>query len=304
MKVLVTELIREEGLSKLRDKGFQVDLAYDKNLDQIKDMVHDYEVMIVRSLTPVDKDMIDAGKKLKIIAMGGIGLNHIDVKYAESKGIKVINMPTGSNNAVAELTVGMMLNVLRRVTEANAFVKTGKWDKTIYIGREIKGKTVGILALGRIGFRVAEILKAFGANIVTYDPYIKQEIADKVGAKIMSLEEVMKVADIVTVHSPLTPETKHMVDAKMIGLMKKGSYIFNLGRGGVVDEEALYDALKSGHLAGAGFDVLEDEEHIDANNKLYKLDNFVITPHIGAGTVEAQIAIAEDLARQIIEILG
>lgn len=297
MKILVTEKIREEGLSKLRE-NFQVDLAYGKSIDEIKAIVKDYDVLLVRAQTPVDKDLIDAGKNLKIIAMGGIGLNHIDVDHAKSKGIEVYNVPAGSTEAVAELAVGTILTVLRKIPAANSFVKSGKWDKTIYIGREVKGKTVGILALGKIGFRVAEVLKALGAEIITYDPYLKQEIADKIGAKIVSLDEVMKNADIISVHSPLTPETHHMLNAEKIAMMKDGAFLFNFGRGGIVDEDALYDALKSGKIAGAGFDVLE-EEPPHPQHKLYEFENFVITPHIGAGTVEAQIFIAEDLAERI-----
>lgn len=304
LKCLVTEKIREEGLQQLRDAGFQVDLVYDKNLVEIKQMVGEYDVLIVRAQTPVDKDMIDAGKNLKIIAMGGIGLNHIDVEYAKSKGIDVYNVPAGSTEAVAELAVGTVLTVLRRIPEANAFVKAGNWDKTKYIGREVKGKTVGILSLGKIGFRVAEVLKALGATeILTYDPYLKQEIADMIGAKIVSLEEVFRRADIISIHTPLTDETYHMVDASKINLMKDGSFLFNFGRGGIVCEDALYDALKSGKLLGAGFDVLE-EEPPKPDHKLYTLDNFTITPHIGAGTVEAQIFIAQDLAERIIAKLG
>ncbi len=301
MKCLVTEKIREEGLSILREK-FDVDLAYGKSIDEIKKMVGDYDVLIVRAQTPVDKEMIDLGKKLKIIAMGGIGLNHIDVEYAKSKNIEIYNVPSGSTEAVAELAIGTILTVLRRIPEANAFVKKGNWDKTIYIGNEVKGKTVGILALGKIGFRVGEVMKALGADIITYDPYVKQEIADKLDAKIMDLDEVMKAADIISIHMPLTPETKHMVNAEKIAMMKKGSFLFNFGRGGIVNEDALYDALKSGHLKGAGFDVLEEEPPAK-DHKLYSLDNFTITPHIGAGTEEAQIFIAKNLAERINEKL-
>ncbi len=301
MKCLVTEKIREEGLSILREK-FDVDLAYGKSIDELKEMVGDYEVLIVRAQTPVDKDFIDAGKKLKVIAMGGIGLNHIDVEYAKSKGIEVFNVPAGSTEAVAELAIGTILTVLRRIPEATAFVKKGNWDKTIYIGNEVKGKTVGILALGKIGFRVGEVMKALGADIITYDPYVKQEIADKLPAKVMELDDVLKQADIISIHMPLTPETKHMISAEKIAMMKEGSYLFNFGRGGIVNEDALYDALKSGHLKGAGFDVLEEEPPAK-DHKLYSIDNFVITPHIGAGTEEAQIFIAKDLANQIIKYL-
>lgn len=301
MKCLVTEKVREEGLEELR-KHFEVVLAYDKNLEELKEMVVDFDVLIVRAQTPVDKDMIDRGSKLKVIAMAGIGLNHIDVDYAKSKGIEVYNVPEGSTEAVAELSVAMILSVFRRITEANAFVKAGNWDKTIYVGREIKGKTVGILAMGKIGFRVAEILKAFGANIVVYDPYLKPEIAAMLDAKMMSLDEVLKTADLISIHTPLTKETHHMINTDKIALMKDGAFIFNFGRGGIVEEEALYQALKSGKIAGAGFDVMEEEPPAK-DDKLIALDNFVITPHIGAGTVEAQIYISKSLASKITEKL-
>ena len=304
MKCLVTELFNQSGIDVFEKNGVEVTLAYGKSIPEITDMVKDYEILVVRAETPVQKAMIDAGVKLKAIGMAGIGLNHIDVEYAKSKGIAVFNVPDGSTTAVSELAIGTMLNVLRKIGNANNFVKAGNWNKTGFTGNEIKNKTVGILSLGRIGFRVAEICLAFGAKeIVTYDPYLKQEVADKIGARILPLDEVLKVADIVSIHTPLTPETKHMLGKEQFALMKDGSFLFNLGRGGIVDEEALYDALTSGKLAGAGFDVMEQEPPAK-DNKLFKLDNFSITCHIGAGTKEAQIYIADSLANQIMNYIN
>jgi len=304
MKCLVTELFNQSGIDVFEKNGVEVTLAYGKSIPEITDMVKDYEILVVRAETPVQKPMIDAGVKLKAIGMAGIGLNHIDVEYAKSKGIAVFNVPDGSTTAVSELAIGTMLNVLRKIGNANNFVKAGNWNKTGFTGNEIKNKTVGILSLGRIGFRVAEICLAFGAKeIVTYDPYLKQEVADKIGARILPLDEVLKVADIVSIHTPLTPETKHMIGKEQLSLMKDGSFLFNLGRGGIVDEEALYDALTSGKLAGAGFDVMEIEPPAK-DNKLLKLDNFSITCHIGAGTKEAQIYIADSLANQIMNYIN
>ncbi len=304
MKCLVTELFNQSGIDVFEKNGVEVTLAYGKSIPEITDMVKDYEILVVRAETPVQKAMIDAGVKLKAIGMAGIGLNHIDVEYAKSKGIAVFNVPDGSTTAVSELAIGTMLNVLRKIGNANNFVKAGNWNKTGFTGNEIKNKTVGILSLGRIGFRVAEICLAFGAKeIVTYDPYLKQEVADKIGARILPLDEVLKVADIVSIHTPLTPETKHMIGKEQLSLMKDGSFLFNLGRGGIVDEEALYDALTSGKLAGAGFDVMEIEPPAK-DNKLFKLDNFSITCHIGAGTKEAQIYIADSLANQIMNYIN
>ena len=304
MKCLVTELFNQSGIDVFEKNGVEVTLAYGKSIPEITDMVKDYEILVVRAETPVQKPMIDAGVKLKAIGMAGIGLNHIDVEYAKSKGIAVFNVPDGSTTAVSELAIGTMLNVLRKIGNANNFVKAGNWNKTGFTGNEIKNKTVGILSLGRIGFRVAEICLAFGAKeIVTYDPYLKQEVADKIGARILPLDEVLKVADIVSIHTPLTPETKHMIGKEQLSLMKDGSFLFNLGRGGIVDEEALYHALTSGKLAGAGFDVMEIEPPAK-DNKLFKLDNFSITCHIGAGTKEAQIYIADSLANQIMNYIN
>lgn len=300
MKCLVTELFNEAGIKIFEENGVEVTLAYGKSLDELKEMVKDYEILVVRAATPVQKDFIDAGSKLKAIGMAGIGLNHIDVEYAKSKGIGVFNVPDGSTTAVSELAIGMMLNVLRKIGNANSFVKGGNWDKTGFTGNEIRNKVVGILSLGRIGFRVAEICLAFGAKqIITYDPYLKQEVADKIGAKILPLDEVLKQADIISIHTPLTPETKHMIGKAQFDMMKDGAFLFNLGRGGIVDEDALYDALVSKKLAGAGFDVMEQEPPAK-DNKLFGLDNFSITCHIGAGTHEAQIYISESLANQIL----
>lgn len=304
MKCLVTELYNQAGIDVFEKNGVEVTLAYGKSMDELKEMVKDYEILVVRAATPVQKDFIDAGTKLKAIGMAGIGLNHIDVEYAKSNDIAVFNVPDGSTTAVSELAIGTMLNVLRRIGNANSFVKSGGWDKTGFTGNEIRNKTVGILSLGRIGFRVAEICKAFGAKeIITYDPYLKQEVADKIEARILPLDEVLKQADIISIHTPLTPETKHMIGKEQFEMMKDGAYLFNLGRGGIVDEDALYDALVSKKLAGAGFDVME-EEPPTKDNKLFSLDNFSITCHIGAGTQEAQVYIAESLANQILNHLN
>ncbi|MGP1562351.1 D-2-hydroxyacid dehydrogenase [Filifactor alocis] len=302
MKCLITELVHPSGVDILK-QHYDVTLAYGKSLDEVKAMVKDYEILIVRSDTPVQKDMIDAGVKLKVIGMAGIGLNHIDTKYAEEKGIKVFNVKDGSIDSVAELALTLMLTVMRKVNPANNAVKQGKWDKMGFTGNLLTEKTVGILAVGRIGSRVAQLCQGFGCNVIGYDPYLPQEVADKIGVKLMSLDEVLQTADILSIHMPLTPETKHMIGKKQLDMMKEGSFLFNLGRGGLVDEDALYDALKSGHLAGAGLDVVEVEPPAP-DHKLFELDNCIITCHIGAGSYEAQEKIAKSLANQIIEYLS
>ncbi|WP_129600332.1 D-2-hydroxyacid dehydrogenase [Anaerophilus nitritogenes] len=300
MKCLITEKVNEKGIELLR-KHFTVDLAYDKNLDEIKNMVGEYDVLLVRAETPVDKEMIDLGKNLKIVGMAGIGLNHIDVEYAKSKDIKVINVPNGSITSVAELAMTLILGSCRKLYNAVHATKNGKWDKTGFTGNLLDGKTVGILSLGKIGFRVAELCQAFNMNVVAYDPYLNPEVAKKINVELLPLEDVFKKADIISIHTPLTKETHHMVSEKELNLMKDGSFLFNLGRGGIVDEKALYKALTSGKLKAAAADVMENEPPKEEDQALLKLDNFMATCHIGAGTEEAQEFISVSLADQIFE---
>ena len=302
MKCIITEQINDKGI-ELLSEYMEVTLAYDYSRDEIINAIGEYDVLLVRAETKVDRAIIDAGKKLKVIGMNGIGLNHIDVEYAKSKGIDILNVPDGSITAVSELTLTMILSSLRKLYPAVKAVKGGYWDKTGFQGNELRGKTVGILAVGQIGFRVAELSQAFGAKVIAYDPYQKQEIADKIGVPLVSLEDVLKQSDILSIHSPLTPETKHMIGKEQIEMMKDGSFIFNLGRGGIIEENALYDALVSGKLTAAAGDVLENEPPQESDRKLIELDNFMVTCHIGAGTVEAQEYISKSLATKTLKSL-
>lgn len=303
MKCIITEKINDKGINILKEH-MEVVTAYDKSREEILEMLGDFDVLLIRAETQVDQEMIDAGKKLKVIGMNGIGLNHVDVNYAKSKDISVLNVPDGSITAVSELTMTLILSTLRKLYPTVSATKAGHWDKTSFQGNELKGKTVGILALGQIGFKVAELCQAFGMKVIAYDPYQKQEIADKIGVPLLSLEEVLKEADILSIHSPLTKETKHMIGKEQIDMMKDGSFIFNLGRGGIVVEEDLYDALVSGKIKAAAGDVLENEPPTEADMKLIQLDNFMVTCHIGAGTVEAQEYISESLAKQTLAALN
>lgn len=304
MKCLITEKINDEGINLLKDNGFTVHLAYDKSRDEIEYLIKDYDVLLVRAETQVDKKLIDLGENLKVIGMNGIGLNHIDVEYAESKGIKVVNVPDGSITSVAELAFTLMLGTVRKLYPAVSATKSGKWDKTGFTGNLLDGKTLGILSLGRIGFRVAEIAQAFRMKVVAFDPYLNPEIAKKIDVELLSLEEVLTQSDLVSIHTPLTKETYHMIGEEEINLMKDGSFLFNLGRGGIVDEGALYQALVSGKLAAAAADVMENEPPTEEDAKLLQLDNFMATCHIGAGTAEAQSYISQSLARQVIDHLS
>lgn len=303
MKVLVTEKIHKSGLEELK-KYHEVEYYEGIDREKLLNDIKNFDALVVRADTPVDKEVIDKGVNLKCIAMAGIGLNHIDVEHAKSLGIEVYNVPDGSIQSVAELAIGLMLMTLRDLNRCAVDVKKGMWDKPGYPGNTIQGKTIGILALGRIGFRVAELCQAFGADVVAYDPYLSQEIADKIGVPLLELDDVMSRADIISIHSPLTDETYHMIDDEKMKLMKPGSYILNLGRGGIVDEDALYENLKSGHIRRAAFDVLEHEPPRPEDMKLLDLDEFILTCHIGAGAEEAQEFISLKVAEQVNERLS
>lgn len=303
MKILITEKIHSTGIEELK-KYHDVEYYQGIEREKLLEIIEDFDALVVRADTPIDKEVLDKAVKLKCIAMAGIGLNHIDVDYAKSKDIEIYNVPDGSIQSVAELTIGLMLMTLRDLNRCAVDVKSGKWDKPGYPGNTINGKTVGILALGKIGFRVAELCQAFGATVVAYDPYLPKEIAAKIGVQLLELDDVIKQADILSIHSPLTDETYHMIDDAKLKMMKPGSYIFNLGRGGIVEEKALYENLKSGQIKRAAFDVLEHEPPRPEDMKLLDLDEFILTCHIGAGAEEAQEFISMRVAEQVNERLS
>ncbi|KJS21021.1 MAG: hypothetical protein VR72_12380, partial [Clostridiaceae bacterium BRH_c20a] len=231
------------------------------------------------------------------------GLNHIDVEYAKQKNIKVYNIPGGNVESVAELTFAHMLNLYRNVWAASKNVRDDNdWNKFLFMGGELSGKTLGIIGLGRIGLRVAEIANAFKMKVMAFDPYVSQNNVPQ-DIKLVSLDELITVADIMTIHAPLTKETYHFISYDQIAKMKKGAFLINMSRGGVVDEEALYKALADGKLGGAGSDVMENEpapEQKIPHSKLFDLNNFLITPHLGAWTSDAQNRVAELVAEKIV----
>jgi D-3-phosphoglycerate dehydrogenase len=297
MKCVIAEKIHEKGVDVLKNY-MDVELAYDKGRDYLKEVLPDYDVLLVRSDTPVDKELIDIGVNLKVIGMAGIGLNGIDVEYAKLKNIAVFNVPDGSFNSVAEITIAFMLNCFRGIIPAIKDTKSGQWHKTGFTGHLLRGKTVGILSLGRIGRRVAQLCQVFGMKVIAFDPYIHPEIAEVMNVELLPLEKVLSKSDVISIHTPLKKETYHMIGKEQLELMKDGSFILNLGRGGIVHEDALYDAIVSGKIKAAAFDVMEEEP--PKHHKLFDLDNFIITPHIGAGTEEAQEYISTSLANQVI----
>jgi len=302
-RVLVCDEIDQKGIEIMKKSGLQVDYKPEIRPDELIRSVKDYDILVVRSRTKVTKEVIDANPAMKVIARVGVGLDNIDVKHAESKNIQVINAEVAAMNAVAELVIGLMLSLARNIPVADAGIKNGKWLKKELKGTELKGKYLGIVGVGKIGRRIGRIARGFGMNIIGYDVVpIDQQFAKEVGLITTDLSTLLGSADFVTMHVPLTDDTRHMINEEKLNLMKKTAYIINTSRGAVIDEQALYKALKEGRIAGAALDVFEEEP--PTNNELIKLPNVVCTPHIGAQTTEAQELAANVIAEKIIQILA
>ena len=302
MKVLVCDPIHEDGIKILKDAGFEIDINPDISYEELKEKVGDYDVLVVRSRTKVTREIIEAGEKLKVVGRAGAGIDNIDVEAAKEKGVKVLNTPEAPAIAVAELTIGLLLSLARQIPRANSSMKEGRWAKKEFRGWQLNGKTFGVIGLGHIGEKVARLAKAFGMKIlITKRTPPSPEILKELEAEFVSLDELLGRSDIVSLHVPLTPQTHHMIGEREIRLMKDGAFIINTSRGAVIDEKALFNALKSGKLGGAALDVYEVEPPKDYS--LMKLPNVVCTPHIGAQTVEAQRAASTLLAQKIVNAL-
>ena len=302
MKVLVCDPIHEDGIKILKDAGFEIDISPEISYEELKGKVRNYDVLVVRSRTKVTREIIEAGEKLKVVGRAGAGIDNIDVEAAKEKGVKVLNTPEAPAIAVAELTIGLLLSLARQIPRANSSMKEGRWAKKEFRGWQLNGKTFGVIGLGHIGEKVARLAKAFGMKIlITKRTPPSPEILKELEAEFVSLDELLGRSDIVSLHVPLTPQTHHMIGEREIRLMKDGAFIINTSRGAVVDEKALFNALKSGKLGGAALDVYEVEPPEDYS--LMKLPNVVCTPHIGAQTVEAQRAASTLLAQKIVNAL-
>jgi D-3-phosphoglycerate dehydrogenase len=297
-KVLVCDPIHDDGVKILREAGYIVDLRTSITASELAEAVGDFDAIVVRSRTKVTQHVLEAGKRLKAVARAGVGLDNIDLNTAKRLGIIVVNSPEAPSNAVAELVLGLMLSLARRIPEADISMKKGKWIKKRFMGMELKGKTLGIIGFGRIGLQLAKKAGALEMRVLT----ARRARVEEAGAVAVDLEELLGSSDFVTVHVPLLPQTKHMIGAEEISAMKDGAYLINAAWGGVVDEEALRKALVSGKLAGAALDVYEEEPPRDIS--LTGLQNVVSLPHIGAATVEAQRANSTVVAEKLIKILG
>jgi D-3-phosphoglycerate dehydrogenase / 2-oxoglutarate reductase len=304
MKILVCDAIHKDGVSMLQDAGFQVDLDTSITPEALIEKIPSYDAIVIRSRTKVRKDVLEAATNLKAVARAGVGLDNVDLVTAKERGIEVINSPEAPSNAVAELIIGLMFSLARNIAEADSTMKQGKWEKKRLSGFEIHGKTMGIIGLGRIGYLVAEKAKALGMKLLIYNRS-KDRVKDLVatlGTELVDLEKVYSESDIVSIHLPATPETRHMVGADQFKIMKPTAYIINVSRGGIVDEEALKKALDAGSIAGAALDVYEEEPTKDMD--LVGRPNVVCTPHIGAGSVEASTGNSTIVAEKLIKLLG
>ncbi|HEY1904767.1 MAG TPA: hydroxyacid dehydrogenase [Myxococcaceae bacterium] len=301
MKVLVADELSPEGLQTLRDaSGLTVEVKVGLTPAALKAILGEYDVLAVRGATKVTADVLANPGRLKLIGRAGVGVDNIDVEAATRKGIVVMNTPGGNSVAVAELTIALMLDLLRQLVPAIASTRAGRWEKKKFGGgHELFRKTVGLLGFGSIGQLVAQRCIAFGTTVIAYDPH-PVEASRRMGAQIVPLDEVFRRADIVSLHLPLAEGTRNLVGRAQFAAMRKGSYLVNCARGGIVDEVALAEALRNGTLAGAAMDVFATEP-VPPDHPLLALDNFLCTPHLGASTEEGQLACASQLAEQLVE---
>jgi D-3-phosphoglycerate dehydrogenase len=297
-KILISESISEEGIEKLKREA-DVDFLLEK--EELIDKIVDYDALIIRSQTKVMSRVIEACKKLKIIARAGIGVDNIDVDAATEKGILVVNAPDATTISAAEHTIALLLSMARKIPQANASLRRGRWERSAYIGVEVNDKVLGIIGLGRIGTEVARRAQALGMRILAYDPFISPDSVKDIGIEFLRMEEVFSRADYITLHVPLTNETRHLIGVKEFELMQRGVMIINCARGGIIDEEALVHAIENGRIAGAALDVFENEPPYES--KLLSLDEVIVTPHLGASTEEAQVNVARSIADDVLRAI-
>ena len=305
MKIIVTDEVSQEGLALLaEDPRIQLDVRLGLKKEELLGTIGDYEAIITRSGTTVDREVLDAAKKLKIVARAGVGIDNVDVDYASSKGVIVVNAPFGNTNSAAEHTMALLLSFCRNIPRANASLKAGEWKRAPFTGIELKGKTAGVIGLGKVGGRVATRLKAFECDVLACDPYIAQKRAHDLGVRLVSHDEIYRNCDIITVHTPLNDETRDMIGERELAMMKHGVILINAARGGIFNEEALLRHFKSGKVAGAGVDVFSEEPPTsDVLKELIAQEKLVVTPHLGANTFEAQVNVAVDVSREILNYL-
>jgi D-3-phosphoglycerate dehydrogenase len=300
LKILVSDSLSKQGVEILEKAGYQVVVKTKLPKEDLLKEIRDCDGLIVRSGTKVTAEVIAAAQRLKVIGRAGSGLDNVDSQAATRRGIVVMNTPGGNTVTTAEHTMSMICAMTRRIPQAAASTKGGKWEKEKFMGVELYNKTLGIVGFGQIGGYLTKLAQGFSMNIIAYDPYLAVERAQKMGVEIVGLDELFRRADLISVHTPLTAETKSLINAQAIAKMKPGVMIVNCARGGIVNEADLYEALKSKRVAAAAFDVFE-EEPVKPDHPLLTLENFICSPHIGASTTEAQENVAVSIAEQIVD---
>jgi D-3-phosphoglycerate dehydrogenase len=302
-KVLVSDPVSDLGISLLAEAP---DVTIDKKTglseDELVAVIGEYDALLVRSQTKVTERIMNAGKRLKVIGRAGVGVDNIDLDAATRRGIIVINAPDGNTITTCEHTFAMMMALARHIPQAYLKTVSGVWDRKSFVGVELRNKVLGIMGMGRIGSEVAARAKAFGMTVLGYDPYLTEERAEKLGVRIATVDDIIAEADFITVHTPLTPETRHMIGPEQLAKIKPGVRIINCARGGIIDEQALVEAIDAGRVAGAAFDVFEEEPPKPDHPFLHH-PKIIVTPHLGASTVEAQENVAIDVSEQLLHIL-
>ncbi len=301
MKVLVADPVSEEGLELLRHQA-QVDAKTGLTPKELVSIIGDYEALVVRSQTKVTAEVIQAGKKLQVIGRAGVGVDNINVDEATKCGIIVVNAPTGNTISAAEHTIALMLALARHIPQANVVLKSGVWRRSDFMGTEVRNKTLGLVGLGKVGAEVARRALGLEMKLIAYDPFISADQARNLQVELVPLKQLLKEADFITVHTPLTAQTKGLIGAKELALAKPTVRIINTARGGIINEEALAKAVAEKRVAGAAIDVFSTEPA--TKSVLFDSDNIIVTPHLGASTAEAQVMAAKDIAEQVIDVLN
>lgn len=303
IKVLISDPLAKEGVDILKNDKIKVDEVSKLSESELCKKIKGYDALIVRSGTTVTEKIIKASDKLKVIGRAGVGLDNVDVKAASKKGIVVMNAPAGNTISTAEHAFGLMMSLSRNIPLANQSVKNGRWDRKKFMGVELYGKTLGIVGMGRIGGEFAKRALSFGMKILAFDPFLTEEKAKSLNVEPASLDTLLRKSDFITIHTPLTEETRHLIDEKALHKMKKGVRIVNAARGGIIDEKALAKYIRSGKVAGVALDVYETKAKPPIDSPVVNLENVITTPHLGASTEEAQVNVAMDMARAVSDAL-
>mmetsp|Transcript_6186 Transcript_6186/g.6459 ORF Transcript_6186/g.6459 Transcript_6186/m.6459 type:complete len:575 (+) Transcript_6186:102-1826(+) len=301
-RILATDKVDPLCINIFKTRGHEVDLLPTMNENELLKVIGEYDGLVVRSATKVTPKILRAAKKMRIVGRAGVGVDNIDVNEATKCGIMVMNTPDGNTVSTAQLAISLLCNMARKIPTANMSVKEGKWIPKNFQGYELQGKTIGIVGCGRIGQVVGKLSRTLGMNVVGYDPISDEETLAELGIKKLSLENVLKTSDFITVHTPLTAETKNLLNDTTLALCKKGVGIINCARGGIIDEDALLRGLNSGHISTAALDVYTTEPPKENLTELLRHPNLVCTPHLGASTEEAQVNVAKDIAQQICDL--